>query len=254
MRLRATTSISLWTSNAADERVGTRCSQPGGEAAMTAPRSDDGVLFVPYRETLALLSVEDALAVCEQVISCMRAAAWSVEPCQASSSTWADGFHNHWHVKSVLLEGCPAHRRAPLQLLRRRRAQHGRRPSTARATSCSPIPIAATRRSLSWTSIWSYASPQRRGGRHRLQMGGAENRRCWGSWASAPWAPTPCAACSAMYGSTRSAAPRAARRRGEAFAERWSKELGIPCSARIPSRRSCAAPTSRSAARPRRTS
>ena len=27
--------------------------QPGGQAAMTAPRSDDGVLFVPYRETLA---------------------------------------------------------------------------------------------------------------------------------------------------------------------------------------------------------
>ena len=27
----------------------------------------NGVLFVPYRDTLGLLSVEDALAVCEQV-------------------------------------------------------------------------------------------------------------------------------------------------------------------------------------------
>src|SRR5207302_10966905 len=71
---------------------------------MTDP---NGVLFVPYQETLALLGVEDALAVCEQVY--MMHARGSVVLSNPASFKLdvADGFHNHWHVKSVFLKEVP---------------------------------------------------------------------------------------------------------------------------------------------------
>ena len=46
-----------------------------------------GVLFVPYQDTLGLLSVADALEVCEDVYRCMPAAAWCCRTRRASSST-----------------------------------------------------------------------------------------------------------------------------------------------------------------------
>ena len=66
-----------------------------------------GVLFVPYAETLRLLSVEDALAICEQVYL-MHARDSVVLSSPASFKLdVADGFHNHWHVKSVFLKEVP---------------------------------------------------------------------------------------------------------------------------------------------------
>jgi ornithine cyclodeaminase/alanine dehydrogenase-like protein (mu-crystallin family) len=69
---------------------------------------NDRVLFVPYRDTLGLLSVEDALAVCAEV-SLMHARGSVVLSNPPSFKLdVADGFHNHWHVKSVLLKDIPA--------------------------------------------------------------------------------------------------------------------------------------------------
>jgi ornithine cyclodeaminase/alanine dehydrogenase-like protein (mu-crystallin family) len=78
---------------------------------MAEPRSRtdrNGVLFVPYRETLDLLNVEDALSVCEQVYL-MHARGSVVLSSPASLKLdVSEDFHNHWHVKSVFLKDVPA--------------------------------------------------------------------------------------------------------------------------------------------------
>jgi alanine dehydrogenase len=66
-----------------------------------------GVLFVPYQETLDLLGVEDALRICEDVygMHARGSVVWSSP--QSFKLDVAEGFHNHWHVKSVLLKEIP---------------------------------------------------------------------------------------------------------------------------------------------------
>ncbi len=67
-----------------------------------------GVLFVPYKDTLGLLSVEDAMRVCEQVylMHARGSVVWS-NP-HSFKLDVADGFNNHWHVKSAFLKDIPA--------------------------------------------------------------------------------------------------------------------------------------------------
>src|SRR6516164_8992900 len=66
-----------------------------------------GVLFVPYQDTLALLSVEDALRICEEVYG-MHARGSVVLSSPASFKLdVAEGFNNHWHVKSAFLKDIP---------------------------------------------------------------------------------------------------------------------------------------------------
>jgi len=66
-----------------------------------------GVLFVPYKDTLDLLSVADAMAVCEEVyrMHARGTVAWS-NP-QSFKLDVAEGFHNHWHVKAAFLKDVP---------------------------------------------------------------------------------------------------------------------------------------------------
>jgi ornithine cyclodeaminase len=66
------------------------------------------VLFVPYRDTLALLSVKDALAVCEQVYLMHARGSVVLSHPPSFKLDVADGFNNHWHVKSVFLKDVPA--------------------------------------------------------------------------------------------------------------------------------------------------
>ena len=67
----------------------------------------EGVRFIPYKETLELLSVEDAMQVCEDVYK--MHAAGSVQGSLPSS--WKldvdEPYHNHWHVKGVMLKDIP---------------------------------------------------------------------------------------------------------------------------------------------------
>jgi alanine dehydrogenase len=66
-----------------------------------------GVLFVPYQETLGLLSVADALRVCEQVYLMHARGSVALSNPPSFKLDVADGFHNHWHVKSVFLKDIP---------------------------------------------------------------------------------------------------------------------------------------------------
>ena len=68
---------------------------------------DRGVLFVPYRETLGLLSVADALKVCEDVYLMHARGSVVLSNPPSFKLDVADGFHNHWHVKSVFLKDIP---------------------------------------------------------------------------------------------------------------------------------------------------
>ena len=66
-----------------------------------------GVLFVPYKDTLGLLSVEDALKVCEHVYVMHARGSVVLSNPPSCKLDVADGFHNHWHVKSVFLKDVP---------------------------------------------------------------------------------------------------------------------------------------------------
>ena len=65
------------------------------------------VLFVPYQQTLGLLSVEDAMRICEEVyqMHARGSVVWS-NP-HSFKLDVADGFNNHWHVKSAFLKDVP---------------------------------------------------------------------------------------------------------------------------------------------------
>jgi len=65
------------------------------------------VLFVPYKDTLSLLTVEDAMAACEDVyrMHARDSVQWSNPP--AFKMDTAEGFNNHWHVKAALLKDVP---------------------------------------------------------------------------------------------------------------------------------------------------
>jgi alanine dehydrogenase len=67
-----------------------------------------GVLFVPYRDTLALLSVDDALRICEEVYGMHARGSVVLSNPPSFKLDVADGFNNHWHVKSVFLKELPA--------------------------------------------------------------------------------------------------------------------------------------------------
>ncbi len=68
----------------------------------------EGVLFIPYQDTLDLLGIDDAMRVCEDVYR-MHAAGtvqWSNPP--AFKLDAGAPWHNHWHVKAALLKDIPA--------------------------------------------------------------------------------------------------------------------------------------------------
>lgn len=65
------------------------------------------VLFVPYRDTVDLLSTDDAMRICEDVykMHANGSVQWSKPP---SFKLDTDApYHNHWHVKAVTLKDIP---------------------------------------------------------------------------------------------------------------------------------------------------
>ena len=79
--------------------------KPGG--AIGAPLTHPDILFVPYGDTLKLLSLDDAMRICEETyrMHARGTVTWSKPP--SFKLDVAAPFHNHWHVKGVLLEDIP---------------------------------------------------------------------------------------------------------------------------------------------------
>ena len=66
------------------------------------------ILFISHRDTLDLLSADDALRICEDVYR-MQARDTVVWPTPSSIKLdVAAPFHNHWHLKAVFLKETPA--------------------------------------------------------------------------------------------------------------------------------------------------
>ena len=66
-----------------------------------------GVLFVPYKDTLKLLGVADAFEVCEQVYGMHAAGSVVFATPPSFKLDVAEGFNNHWHVKGAFLKDIP---------------------------------------------------------------------------------------------------------------------------------------------------
>jgi len=65
------------------------------------------VLFIDYATTVKLLTVEDAMTICEDVyrMHARKSVQWSVPPSQRLDV--GAPFHNHWHVKEAILKDEP---------------------------------------------------------------------------------------------------------------------------------------------------
>jgi ornithine cyclodeaminase len=72
---------------------------------MSAP--SDTVLFIDYATTVKLLTVPEAMAICEDVfrMHARNTVKWSVPPSQKLDV--GAPFHNHWHVKTTILQDEP---------------------------------------------------------------------------------------------------------------------------------------------------
>jgi alanine dehydrogenase len=65
------------------------------------------ILFVPYQDTLKLLSLEDAMRICEETYRMHARGSVVMSKPPSFKLDVAEGFHNHWHVKGVLLKDIP---------------------------------------------------------------------------------------------------------------------------------------------------
>lgn len=65
------------------------------------------LLFVPYHDTLELLGVDDAMRICEDVYRMLARGTVIHSKPPSFKLDVAEGFNNHWHVKSALLKEIP---------------------------------------------------------------------------------------------------------------------------------------------------
>jgi len=65
------------------------------------------LLFVPYRDTLDLLGIEDAMRICEDVYRMHARGTVIYSKPPSFKLDVAEDFNNHWHVKAVLLKEVP---------------------------------------------------------------------------------------------------------------------------------------------------
>ncbi len=69
--------------------------------------AEEGILFVSYHDTIELLSIDDVMRICEDVLlmHARDTVTWSRPPTMILEETVS--FHNHWHVKAILLKDIP---------------------------------------------------------------------------------------------------------------------------------------------------
>ena len=193
---------------------------------MPPPHSQNGVLFVPYRETLALLAVEDALAVCEQVYLMHARGSVVLSNPASFKLDVADDFNNHWHVKSVFLKDVPT---TGVRLYNY--YDDGAR-NTVGGLDCTRYIVLSDPHSGAPVAIvdehWSYAIRSAAAAAIACKWVGPRKAKVLGLVGVGTMG-TNCLRClSTMY---RFDEIRCTSRRAETradFAERWSKELEIP--------------------------
>jgi ornithine cyclodeaminase/alanine dehydrogenase-like protein (mu-crystallin family) len=185
----------------------------------------NGVLFVPYRETLGLLKVEDALAVCEQVYMMHARGSVVVSNPASFKLDVSDGFNNHWHVKSVFLKDIPTTGVRVYNYY-----DDGVR-NTVGALGCTRYIVLSDPRSGEPVAIvdehWSYAIRSAAAATIACKWVGPRNPKVLGLVGIGTMGTNALRCLRTMY---QFEEIRATSRRSEtrrAFAEQWSKELGI---------------------------
>ena len=187
---------------------------------------DKGVLFVPYQDTLALLDVADALRICEQVYGMHARGSVVLSNPQSFKLDVADGFHNHWHVKSVFLKDIPA---TGVRLYNY--YDDGER-NTVGALGCTRYIVLSEPQSGEPLAIvdehWSYAIRSAAAATIACKWVGPKHPKILGLVGVGTMGTNSLRCLTTMY---RFAEVRCTSRRREtrvAFADKWSRALGIP--------------------------
>ncbi len=185
-----------------------------------------GVLFVSHQDTLALLDVEAALRVCEQVYLMHARGSVVLSNPPSFKLDVADGFHNHWHVKSVFLKDIPA---TGVRLYNY--YDDGVR-NTVGALGCTRYIVLSDPHSGEPLAIvdehWSYAIRSAAAATIACKWVGPRNPKTLGLVGIGTMGASSLRCLCAMY---RFEEIRCTSRRPEtrrAFAEKWSQALGIP--------------------------
>ena len=185
-----------------------------------------GVLFVPYQDTLALLSVADALQVCEDVYRMHACGSVMLSSPPSFKLDVADGFNNHWHVKSVFLKEIPATGVRVYNYF-----DDGVR-NTVGGLDCLRYVLLSDPKSGEPLAIvdehWSYAIRSTAAAVLACKWVGPKNPRVLGLVGVGTMGTNALRCLAGMY---RFEEIRCTSRRPqtrEEFAQRWSKELGVP--------------------------
>jgi ornithine cyclodeaminase/alanine dehydrogenase-like protein (mu-crystallin family) len=185
-----------------------------------------GVLFVPYQDTLGLLSVADALHVCEQVYLMHARGSVVLSNPPSFKLDVADGFHNHWHVKSVFLKDIPTTGVRVYNYF-----DDGVR-NTVGALDCTRYIVLSDPYSGEPVAIvdehWSYAIRSTAAATIACKWVGPRNPRILGLVGIGTMGMNSLRCLATMY---KFEEIRCTSRRPQtraAFAEKWSQELGIP--------------------------
>jgi ornithine cyclodeaminase/alanine dehydrogenase-like protein (mu-crystallin family) len=185
-----------------------------------------GVLFVPYQDTLGLLSVADALRVCEQVYLMHARGSVVLSNPPSFKLDVADGFHNHWHVKSVFLKDIPTTGVRVYNYF-----DDGVR-NTVGALDCTRYIVLSDPYSGEPVAIvdehWSYAIRSTAAATIACKWVGPRNPRILGLVGIGTMGMNSLRCLATMY---KFEEIRCTSRRPQtraAFAEKWSQELGIP--------------------------
>ncbi len=191
---------------------------------------DKGVLFVPYRDTLRLLSVGDALKICQQVYRMHANGTVVLSRPPSFKLDVADGFHNHWHVKSVFLKEIPATGVRVYNYF-----DDGVR-NTVGGLDCTRYIVLSNPSGGQPLAIvdehWSYAIRSAAAATIALKWVGPQNPKTLGLVGTGTMGTNTLRCLATMY---RFEEIRCTSRRPEtrgAFAKKWSDELGVPVIAR----------------------
>jgi ornithine cyclodeaminase len=185
-----------------------------------------GVLFVPYRDTLDLLGVEEAFQVCERVYQMHADGSVVLATPPSFKLDVAEEFNNHWHVKGVFLKEIPA---TGVRLYNY--YDDGAR-NTVGALDCARYIVLSDPRTGEPLAIvdehWSYVLRSAASAVLACKWLGPKNPRVLGlvGIGSMGTAALKCLTKLYRFGEIRCTSRRPETRR--AFAEKWSKELGVP--------------------------
>lgn len=186
---------------------------------------NDNFLFVSYQETLKYFTAKDALDICEEVYR-MHARGSVVFSTQPSFKMDVEEFHNFWHVKGVLLKDIPV---AGIRMYSY--YDDGKHTTVGGLDSTRYVILSDPRTGIPMGMIdehWSYGLRSTAAAVIGCKWLGPKKPKVLGLIGVGTMCSTALMCLAELYSfeEIRCTSRRAQTR--EAFAEKWSRELGIP--------------------------